>query len=310
MPHSHYAPRQHASARADAPRQHQPARPDAPRQHTSARADAPRQHQPARPDAPRMSSTTSSIPFVSASMDLSQDPSSPYYVHPSDNPASALVSPVLNGENYNHWSIGMKRSLISKQKLALIDGSILMPPKTDPTYKAWERANNMVISWITRSVSPSIAQSIVWMDKTYEIWEELEERLSQGNLYRIAELHQCIFNFRQGELDISNYFTQLKILWDELDNFRPLPKCTCEAMPDTKKYFMEDRVIAFLRGLNDTYAGIRSQIMILEPLPSLRKVFSLVIQQERQTFGNETDMKVMAINGPWRGRGSSVNRGR
>ncbi|XP_019455120.1 PREDICTED: uncharacterized protein LOC109356243 [Lupinus angustifolius] len=237
-----------------------------------------------------------------------QDSISPYIVHPSESPGIALVSPVLNGKNYHQWARAMKVSLNTKQKLPFIDGSILMPPKTDPMYPAWERANNIVISWINRSVSPSISQSILWIDKAYEVWEELEERFSQGNLFRIAELQESIANFRQGELSISDYFTQLKILWDELDNFRPPPKYTCIALPGIKKCRIEDKVIRFLKGLNDAYGSVISQIMLLEPLPNMSKVLSLVTQQEGHICGQEPDPKIMTVGGPWR-RGGFSNRG-
>ena len=35
-------------------------------------------------------------------------------------------------------------------------------------------------------------------------------------------------------------------------------------------------------GLNDSYAQIRAQILMLDPLPSISKVFALVVQEERQ----------------------------
>ena len=35
-------------------------------------------------------------------------------------------------------------------------------------------------------------------------------------------------------------------------------------------------------GLNDSYAHIRGQILLIEPLPSINKVFSLVVQEKRQ----------------------------
>jgi transposase InsO family protein len=38
----------------------------------------------------------------------------------------------------------------------------------------------------------------------------------------------------------------------------------------------------FLMGLNESFAAIRGQILLMEPLPSVNKVFSLVIQEEKQ----------------------------
>ncbi|GMI70518.1 hypothetical protein HRI_000721100 [Hibiscus trionum] len=40
----------------------------------------------------------------------------------------------------------------------------------------------------------------------------------------------------------------------------------------------------FLMGLNESFAHARGQILLLDPLPSITKVFSLVAQEESQRF--------------------------
>ena len=46
----------------------------------------------------------------------------------------------------------------------------------------------------------------------------------------------------------------------------------------------------FLVGLNDSYASVRGQILLMEPLPSINKVFALVSQEERQRELSSTPM--------------------
>lgn len=36
----------------------------------------------------------------------------------------------------------------------------------------------------------------------------------------------------------------------------------------------------FLTGLNDQFSVVRTQVLLLDPLPSLYKVYSLVVQEE------------------------------
>nr|KYP55301.1 hypothetical protein KK1_001510 [Cajanus cajan] len=83
------------------------------------------------------------------------------YLHPNENPSTALVSPALNSTNYHLWSRSMMIALSAKNKLEFIDGGAPQPSSTDQTYGAWKRCNNMVISWIVYSVSASIRQSIL-----------------------------------------------------------------------------------------------------------------------------------------------------
>ena len=38
----------------------------------------------------------------------------------------------------------------------------------------------------------------------------------------------------------------------------------------------------FLMGLNDSFANVTAQILMMKPLPTINKAFSLVVQEERQ----------------------------
>ncbi|XLS58986.1 hypothetical protein HN51_008741, partial [Arachis hypogaea] len=44
----------------------------------------------------------------------------------------------------------------------------------------------------------------------------------------------------------------------------------------------EKYVLVFLMGLNDVYHQVRSQILLMKPLPSISEVFLLIIQEEQQ----------------------------
>ena len=129
--------------------------------------------------------------FLSAMSEVSkQTPTmdSYLYLHPSENPAVSLVSPVLDSTNYHSWSRSMITTLSAKNKLEFVDGGAPKPAKTDRVYGSWRRCNNMVVSWIVHSVSISIRQSILWMDRAEEIWRDLKSRYSQGDLLRISDL--------------------------------------------------------------------------------------------------------------------------
>lgn len=88
---------------------------------------------------------------------FSQYPNSPYYLNPSKSPSLVIVSIVLDGPDYHQWSQLVRIILVSKIKLAFIDGMIFALGSLNSLYPAWERANMMVVSWIIRSLSSSIA---------------------------------------------------------------------------------------------------------------------------------------------------------
>ncbi|XP_014511320.1 uncharacterized protein LOC106770014 [Vigna radiata var. radiata] len=143
-------------------------------------------------------------------------------------------------------------------------------------------------TWIVHFVSISIKQSIIWMNKASKIWNDLKNIFSQGSLSRISSLQLEIATLHQSDLSISEYFTKLRILWDEIENFRLEPPCTCK--PDCgcgvltvfKQKRQEDQVMQFLRGLSDRFNNVTSHMLLLDPIPDITKVFSLVTQQERQ----------------------------
>lgn len=47
-------------------------------------------------------------------------------------------------------------------------------------------------------------------------------------------------------------------------------------------FHQQDYAIRFLTGLNDYFSVVRSQILFMDPLPNLNRIFSMVIQHERQ----------------------------
>jgi hypothetical protein len=53
-------------------------------------------------------------------------------------------------------------------------------------------------------------------------------------------------------------------------------------MRNNKAFRAEDRIIKFLMGLSDDYQGVTSQVLLMDPLPQINRVFSMVLQQERK----------------------------
>lgn len=216
----------------------------------------------------------------------------PYYLHPNENPALVLVSPPLDDKNYHTWARSMHIALISKNKDRFIDGSLKKPAVSVPLYASWIRCNSIVLAWIHRSISDSIARSVLWIDTAVGVWKNLKIRFSHRDIFRISDIQEDLYKFRQGTLDVSNYFTQLKVMWDELENYRPIQSCLCAipcnygATAYVRCYREQDYVIRLLKGLNEKFAHSNSQMMMMNPLPDINKAFSLVIRQERELNNN------------------------
>lgn len=182
----------------------------------------------------------------------------------------------------------MKISLISKNKHQFIDGSLLKPLPTNPLHAPWTRRNTMVLVLLFCSISKSIAKSVLWIQTAFGVWTNLRTRFAQSDVFRIFDIQQDVYRFRQGTLSVSDYFTQLKVFWDELESYRPILRCscaipcTCKVITSIHKHRDEDYVIRFLKGLNEKFSSSKSQIMMMTYLLDIDHAFSIVIQQERE----------------------------
>ena len=102
-----------------------------------------------------------------------------------------------------------------------------------------------------------------------------------------------MLNLTQGSLTVAQYFTKLKALWEEMSAHRPSSTCVCGGLRPVLDHLQQEHVLQFLMGLNDDFAAVRGQILLMEPLPPINKVYSLVTQEERQRAishsGSSTD---------------------
>jgi len=176
----------------------------------------------------------------------------------------------------------MIHALTAKNKLSFIDGSIEPPSKIDqPTeYALWNQCNSMILSWLAHSVEPDLAKGVIHAKTAHQVWQDLKDQFSQKNAPAIYHIQKSLASLSQGNMNISSYFTKLKGLWDELDTFRTFP--TCNQIKAHTDQIEEDRVMQFLMGLNDIYNVVRSNILMMSPLPNVRQAYSLVIQEETQ----------------------------
>ncbi|KAF5480603.1 hypothetical protein F2P56_001339 [Juglans regia] len=211
------------------------------------------------------------------------DPFNPFRIDNGDNPATALVSDLLNADNYVSWSRAISRALHAKNKLGFINGNLPKPTDVaDPLLEAWERCNDLVVSWLQNSVRASVKSSLALVDDSRILWLELQDRFTQQNGPRIFQLKRDLASLSQGQDSVSIYFGRLKAFWDELAVYDPLPDCDCGKLKILHASYDRDCVIQFLMGLNDPYSSSLDQIMLIEPLPPLNRVFSMIQQQERQ----------------------------
>uniref|UniRef100_A0A7N2MV26 Retrotransposon Copia-like N-terminal domain-containing protein n=1 Tax=Quercus lobata TaxID=97700 RepID=A0A7N2MV26_QUELO len=198
---------------------------------------------------------TQSTRPVSSSNTQTNSPN-PFLLSASENPGNILVTqPLLGMKNYQSWSRAMVLALTAKKKIGFVNGKIEKLEVDSPF-------------------------GIMYCETAREMWLELQRVFSQGNGPKIYNLQQEISQITQSQLSVTEYYSKFKKLWDQLLHYEPLPACTCGAMKILSIAHEKSHVMRFLMGLNENFEIVRSHILMLEPFPSMSKVYSLILQEE------------------------------
>ncbi|XP_072077954.1 uncharacterized protein [Arachis hypogaea] len=147
----------------------------------------------------------------------------------------------------------MCKALNAKRKLGFINGSVFSPASiTEPeSFENWQCVNDVVSKWILNSVSKAIATSLVYTDSA-----------------------------AKGTMSVSQYFTKIKVLWEELNSYKPV-QCNCVNARAMHAFLQAEYVHCFLMGLDDSFTQIRDHILLMEPILAVNKVLSLITQEEK-----------------------------
>ncbi|XP_056698433.1 uncharacterized protein [Spinacia oleracea] len=228
----------------------------------------------------------------------------PYFIANSDNPTSTLVAIPFSGVNFVHWSRNVKRALIAKNKEGFINGELNKPAVNHKDYTKWKRADFMVVSWILSSMNHDLADDFGYIDNAADLWHELTERFGQSNGPLIYQLKKEIENLTQENMTIVSYYSKLKKLWDEMQTLRAFPTCTCGVMLTCSCQFLkkvaefeeEDKMIKFLLGLNGGFDSTTTNVLAMDPMRNLNRVFSITQQIGKQKEVSNTAAKYSAIS--------------
>lgn len=162
------------------------------------------------------------------------DHNHPLFIHASDTQGSTLISiQLLGSKNYSLWSKSLKLVLLGKNKLGFLLGTCKNDMYPASLHPVWDRCNTIILGWIMNTVSKSLVSTVIYGSDAHTVWEDLRERLDKVNAYRAFYLHKEIVTLSQDTASVSNYFSRLRELWDEVETLIALPSCAC---PESKQY--------------------------------------------------------------------------
>lgn len=216
------------------------------------------------------------------------DVTSPLYLHPSDGSSFQIMEKLQGSANFRSWKRSMEIALASKRKLGFVKGTLKKDTADAVKGEAWETCNSMIISWILGSVSESIKKSIMFVDNAHQIWTQLEKRFSLTNGSRKYKLSKELYETKQSTKSVSEYYTQMKAIWEELESLNTLPVISTMTSEVTtlinalEKQKEEQKLFQFLNGLDDAYGAQRSQLLMMKNLPAVETACGYLEQEESQ----------------------------
>lgn len=214
------------------------------------------------------------------------DATNPLYLHPSEGTSSISVEKLEGSSNYRAWRRSFEISLASKRKLGFVTGGEKKDISDKVKSDAWDTCNSMVISWLLGSLSEPIKRSVMFMHSAHEIWRQLELRFTVTNGARKYMLSKAIYETKQSGRLVADYYTEMRSLWEELDDLKDYPAITTlnveisAHLSARQKDEEEQRLFQLLNGLDDDYGTQRSHILMMSPLPTVDNACGILQQEE------------------------------
>ncbi|XP_074374013.1 uncharacterized protein LOC141714391 [Apium graveolens] len=216
------------------------------------------------------------------------DLQNPLFLHPSDGPLSVSVAKLEGAGDYRSWRRSSGIQLASKRKLGFVDGTVTRHLTDENQGMQWDTCNNLVISWLHANVFDNIRKSILFINSAFEIWKHLERRDQLSNGSRKYKLNIDMFSLTQNKMKVTEYYSNMASLWEEIDSMNVLHVVTSVATDETAlleaiaKQKEESKLFVFLNRLDDVYGPLRSQLLMKQTLPTVEAAYAVIQQEESQ----------------------------
>jgi hypothetical protein len=188
----------------------------------------------------------------------------------------------LTETNYLLWLKQMRPFLVGHNLWRFVDGSYSAPnefttPATatapavpNPAYSTWHQADQLVVSYLTTTLTEPVLAMTVGSTTSHEIWECLRQHFAQQSIANAANIRFQLLDMSKGAKTINEYLQHAKSLANSLAAIN-------EPVSNA------DLVTATLRGLGPDYAMLVTAILNFPPLPMFSDLRARLLSFESQT---------------------------
>lgn len=150
---------------------------------------------------------------------------------PGNPDTSPRTSHKLNGQIFFQWYQSVFMFICGRDKDGHLTGETVAPDSKDPKFRTWRTNDHLVMSWLINSMTTEVGENFMLYKTTREIWEAAKETYSRTeNSSGLFELQTKLYDLRQGDLFITQYFHLFSRIWIHIDLFDIYPwKCADDA---------------------------------------------------------------------------------
>ena len=159
-------------------------------------------------------------------------------VGPFDNSPLHLTIEKLNGKNYREWVEAIKLVIDGKGKLGLLTGETWRPSPTDvAASQKWQSENSFITSCLINSMKSAIGKTYMFLPMEKDVWDVIWETYSDAkNASQVFELKIQLWQMKQGNREVTEYYTEMLGLWQDLDlNYEEKWECMGDSVRFKKK---------------------------------------------------------------------------
>jgi len=177
-----------------------------------------------------------------------------------------ILSPVTLEKVANNYGCWSSMFLVVLGKYNLLDH--VLADDSYPARSAWKTMDCCVLTWIYCMVSNDLQQSLmIRKPAARSAWQYLEHEFLGQRESRALLLEAEFWSFRQGDLSITDYCRCLKTMATSLSDFS-------DPIGDRQL------VLTLLRGLNDKYKHMVSNLKMQRPFPMFPEARTLLLLEE------------------------------
>ncbi|KAB5556382.1 hypothetical protein DKX38_007291 [Salix brachista] len=213
-------------------------------------------------------------------------------------PTSIPYGVKLNGPNFSLWSQVVTMFVAGRGRMGYLNGTIPQPAVTSANYSKWIMEDAIVKGWLIGAMEANVMTLFIRLPTAKNVWDAVSKTYYEGADKSILyDLSRKAMATKQAGRSVAAYYSDLQIIWQELDHRRPIPFTQADVINTRMTEIGEDRVYLFLAGLDDVYDSIRGDILRTDPLPGPDVAFSTVRREElrRHIMMNQGDTSQMAM---------------